>query len=172
MRSIEEICRKYYRVPIRVHSDLLYILKRKNGLPEQPGRIRDSNYYISLMSCLREIGAIENDPTTDRLSAKGKELIQRGYVFEDLHEMEKIEKRKERREKAALIISILSILTAVFGLFFPIQKNPYASSPTVEEVPEVQLMTIGTGIDTSAQVNQIDQACKDTCNQNCDKNKD
>lgn len=171
MKSFEEICRKYYRVPIRVHSDLLYILKRKNGLPEQPGRIKDSNYYFSLMSCLREIGAIEDDPTTDILSAKGKELIKRGYVFEDLHEMEKIEKRKERREKIALTISILGILTAIFGLFFPIQKNPCTSSPTVEEVPEVQLMIVGTGIDTSAQVNQIDQACKDTCNQNCQKNK-
>ena len=171
MKSFEEICKKYYRVPIQVHSDLLYILKRKNGLPEQPGRIKDSNYYFSLMSCLREIGAIEDDLTTDKLSAKGKELIKRGYVFEDLHEMEKIEKRKERREKMALAISIIGILTAVAGFFFPIQKDSCASSPAFPEVPEVKPMIIGARIDTSAYMNQIEQAPKDTCKQNCQKNK-
>lgn len=145
MEGVGEISNKYHKPLKIIHSDLLYLLKRRMGLCEkEEGRLVDSEYVHSLYGCLRDIGALEDVYTTIVVSDTGCEMVRRGYVYEDLHEIEKSQVRERIMGIITLIIAIIGAFTGIAGLFFPRERadNVVQEVTNIIEVKESQISNL------------------------------
>lgn len=75
MKSFEEICDKYQKLPVRVELDLRYALR--NGKPKKRW---ERKYYLSLRDLLEKEGYIEFVFPQYRISENGKKVLKRGWV--------------------------------------------------------------------------------------------
>ena len=164
MRSIEEISERFFKSEEDLERDLVLYLKYKESGKNPPQHIR-GEYLDAIVWILEKCECLDDLAWRREINEKGKEFIKRGWVLRDYATPKRKEWWKTIREWAALLIAIVF---GALGCFLPIKKTDKA----VPELVEVMVESVNVISQQLDSITKIGQASKDTCNQNCQKNKD
>lgn len=163
MKTVEEVCDRFFKSEEDLERDLMLYLKYKESGTNPPQHIR-GEYQDAVIWILEKCECLDDLSWRREINDKGKEFIKRGWVIRDYATPKRKEWWKITREWIALFVAIV---IGLLGCFLPIKKTDQAI-PELMEIMVESVKVISQQLDS---ITQIDQACKDTCNQNCQKNK-
>lgn len=164
MKSIEEICDRFFKSEEDLERDLMLYLKYKESGKNYPRHIT-GEYLDAVVWILEKCECLNDLAWRREINDKGEEFIKRGWVIRDYATPKRKEWWKVIREWAALFIAVAF---GFLGCFLPIKKTDQA----IPELMEVMVESVNVISQQLDSITKIGQACKDTCNQNCQKNKD
>lgn len=162
MKSIEEICDRFFKSEEDLERDLMLYLKYKESGKNYPRHIT-GEYLDAVVWILEKCECLNDLAWRREINDKGEEFIKRGWVIRDYATPKRKEWWKVIREWAALFIAVAF---GFLGCFLPIKKTDQA----IPELMEVMVESVNVISQQLDSITKIDQACKDTRYQNCDKN--
>ncbi len=163
MRSVEDICDKFFKSEEDLERDLMLFLKYKDSGKDYPKHIT-SEYLDAVVWILEKCECLDDLSWRREINDKGKEFIKRGWIIRDYATPKRKEWWKIAREWIALFVAIVF---GILGCLLPIKKTDQA----VPEFMEVVVSLKGDITQILDGTIQIDQISKDTCEQNSNKNK-
>lgn len=162
MERLEEIGKKFNRLPEQVECDLMSILKWKNNEGEKPD-IYGLPYYHKLVELLEVVGCLELDFFDKVITSEGKRLIKQGFIICDFKTPKVEKQRKIWRERLSLFIGFLGVVVGITAMFFPRHDTLSQTDPVFSELNGV---VIQETIDLTPQADEISQATDSTKQQN------
>lgn len=163
MRSIEEICDKFFKSEEDLERDLMLFLKHKDSGKDYPKHIT-GEYLDAVVWILEKCECLDDLSWRREINDKGKEFIKRGWIIRDYATPKRKEWWKIVREWIALFVAIVF---GILGCLLPIKKTDQAV-PELMEVMTESVKVISQQLDS---ITQIEKTSKNTCKQNCDKDK-